>query len=75
MNKLGKKLLVCGMAALMAGASFYTPMTVYADVSGNDVESVSYTHLDVYKRQARQQRRKALRQRQRLQARRLLQAK
>ena len=40
MNKLGKKLLVCGMAALMAGASFYTPMTVYADVSGNDVEYI-----------------------------------
>lgn len=40
MNKLGKKLLVCGMAALMAGASFYTPMTVCADVSGNDVEYI-----------------------------------
>lgn len=40
MNKLGKKLLVFGMAALMAGASFYTPMTVYADVSGNDAEYI-----------------------------------
>lgn len=40
MSRLGKKLLVFGMAALMSGAAFYTPMTVYADVSGNEVEYI-----------------------------------
>lgn len=40
MSKLGKKLLVFGMAALMTGTAFCMPMTAYADVSGNDVEYI-----------------------------------